>query len=85
MIGVQDILEEFNLTEADLPQNARGDLTEAERRLLDALGMGVETVDDAAERLSTPASDILAVLTGLEIRGLVQLDPGGLIREPLRR
>jgi len=85
VIGVQDILEEFNLTEADLEQHARGDLTEEERRLLDALGMGVETVDDAAERLRAPASDILAVLTGLEIRGLVQLDPGGLIREPLRR
>ncbi len=84
-LGIQDILEEFNLTEAAVEQHARGDLTEEERRLLDALGMGVETVDDAAERLRVPASDILAVLTGLEIRGLVQLDPGGRIREPLRR
>ena len=85
VLGIQDVLEEFNLAEGALEQHAPGDLTEEERRLLDALGMGVETVDDVADRLRVTASDILAVLTGLEIRGLVQLDPGGRIREPLRR
>ena len=85
MLGIQDILEEFNLTESAPESNAPSDLSENERRLLDALGMGVETVDDVAVRLRVPASDILAVLTSLEIRGLVHLDPGGRIREPLRR
>ena len=84
-LGIQDVLEEFDLTEGAPDHEIPGDLSEAERRLLDALGMGVETVDDVAERLRVPTADVLAVLTSLEIRGLVRLDPGGLIREPLRR
>ncbi len=79
------MLDEFNLTEPDVTPRRPGDLSDLERRILDAMGMGIETVDDLAERLPAPASEVLAVLTGLEIRGLLMLEPGGTIREPLAR
>ena len=84
-LGIRDVLDEFNLTEPDVTPRRPGDLSDLERRILDAMGMGIETVDDLAERLPAPASEVLAVLTGLEIRGLLMLDPGGTIREPLAR
>lgn len=84
-LGIRDVLDQFNLIEQDVAPRRPGDLSDLERRVLDAMGMGVETVDDLAERLTAPASEILAVLTGLEIRGLLTLEPGGAIREPLAR
>ncbi len=75
-LGLRDLLEEYGLWDetavASLPQN----LAPLERRVLDVLDLGVELVDDIAARVHSSTAEILAVLTGLEIRGLVAQDPG---------
>ncbi len=76
-LGLRDVLEEYGIS---LPQAASAalptDLTAEERRVLDVLALGSEQVDEVAARLKQPAWDTLAVLTSLEIRGLVEQEPG---------
>ncbi len=80
-LGLKDVLEEYGLAGADAPTLAvPRDLTSNERRMLDALGLGVEHVDDLAQRLDLAASEVLALLTSLEIRGLVTQEPGKIFR-----
>lgn len=77
----QDVLEEYGLAAADRPSmSLPNDLTHAERRALDLVAMGVEHVDDLARRLDEGVADALAVLTSLEIRGLVTQEPGKVFR-----
>jgi predicted Rossmann fold nucleotide-binding protein DprA/Smf involved in DNA uptake len=56
------------------------DLTDTERRAIDALELGAEQVDEIAQRLGTSTAEALAALTSLEIRGLVDQEPGKLFR-----
>ncbi len=75
VLGLRDVLEEYGLGDAPavvLPS----DLTDAERRVLDVLTLGVEHVDEVAQRTGGNAAETLAVLTSLEIRGLVSQLPG---------
>ncbi len=83
VIGLQDVLEEYALVPKSARARPPAKLNEEERQLLDALGAGVDNVDDLAERLDVPAAQVLAVLTGLEIRGLVLYEAGGVVREAL--
>ena len=76
-LGLRDVLEEYGIPLADVPSAALPTrLSDDERRVLDILALGSEHVDQVARRLAQPAAETLAVLTSLEIRGLVQQEPG---------
>lgn len=80
-LGLRDVLEEYGIHLPDVPSAALPtDLSDEERRVLDCLALGSEHVDEVASRLGQPAADTLAVLTSLEIRGLVEQEPGKLFR-----
>jgi DNA processing protein len=80
-LGLRDVLEEYGRTIGDAPAaHIPADLTDDERALLDVLGLGVEQIDDLATRSGRAVADALAVLTSLEIRGLVTQEPGKLFR-----
>jgi len=80
-LGLRDVLEEYGQTYEEAPAaSLPNDLTPEERQILDILGLGIEQVDDVAHRFGKPASDALAVLTSLEIRGLVTQEPGKVFR-----
>jgi len=80
-LGPRDILEEFGRTVCDAPAaSIPSDLTEAERDLLDILGLGIEQIDEVAARAKRDVGEALAVLTSLEIRGLVTQEPGKVFR-----
>ena len=82
-LGLRDVLEEYGIQLPDVPSAALPtDLSDHERRVLDILGLGPEHVDTVASRLGQPAAETLAVLTSLEIRGLVGQEPGKLFRRP---
>jgi DNA processing protein len=76
-LGLRDVLEEYGIRLPRVPSAALPtDLTPAERGVLDLLAVGAEHVDALAARLGRPAAETLAVLTSLEIRGLVGQAPG---------
>jgi DNA processing protein len=76
-LGLRDVLEEYGMKLDRAPAvSIPNDLTESERRVLDILDTGVELVDDIAQHFQQPAAETLAVLTSLEIRGLVSQEPG---------
>ena len=80
-LGLRDVLEEYGIALPEVPSAALPtDLSVEERRVLDVLALGPEQVDDVACRLAQPAADTLAVLTSLEIRGLVDQEPGKVFR-----
>ncbi len=79
VLELNDILEEYGVS--DVPDvSLPSDLSDAERRTLEALNDGAELVDDVTTRLACPAAEALAVLTSLEIRGLVAQEPGKVFR-----
>lgn len=90
-LGLRDLLEEYGIS-LDGVASARlpSDLTERERRVLELLNDGAAHVDELAARLNAGAAETLAVLTSLEIRGLVSQEgkifarrsPGSLL-EPM--
>lgn len=76
-LGLRDVLEEYGMALPGVPGAALPtDLTPAERGVLDALVDGEEHVDEVAARLGSAVGETLAVLTSLEIRGLVAQQPG---------
>ena len=80
-LGLRDVLEEYGIALPDVPSAALPtDLSAEERRVLDVLALGPELVDEVASRLAQPAAETLAVLTSLEIRGLVDQEPGKVFR-----
>jgi DNA processing protein len=80
-LGLRDVLEEYGISLPDVPSAALPTrLSEDERRVLDILAMGSEHVDEVAQRLGAPLPETLAVLTSLEIRGLVEQGPGSRFR-----
>jgi DNA processing protein len=81
-LGLRDVLEEYGLAATvDVPAaRLPADLTDEERRALAALTNDPEQVDAVARRVGLAAGDVLAVLTSLEIRGLVVQEPGKTFR-----
>jgi len=80
-LGPRDILEEFGKTVGDAPAaSIPANLSDAERGILDIIGLGIEQVDDVAAKAGCAVGDALAVLTSLEIRGLVTQEPGKVFR-----
>ena len=80
-LGLRDVLEEYGQTVGDAPAVCLpGNLTDDEREVLDVLSLGVEQIDDVATRTGRAVAHALAVLTSLEIRGLVTQEPGKLFR-----
>lgn len=78
-LGLRDVLEEYGIALPSVPSAALPtDLSADERGMLDLLSAGEEHVDALAARLGRPAAETLAVLTSLEIRGLVGQAPGKL-------
>jgi DNA processing protein len=76
-LGLRDVLEEYGIALPSVPSAALPtDLSAEERGVLDLLSGGDEHVDSLAARLGRPAAETLAVLTSLEIRGLVGQAPG---------
>jgi DNA processing protein len=80
-LGLRDVLEEYGQSFKDAPAAALPtNLSSDERQILDILDLGVDQVDDVAHRVGKPASHALAVLTSLEIRGIVVQEPGKVFR-----
>jgi DNA processing protein len=80
-LGLRDVLEEYGQTVGDAPAvRLPSNLTDDERDILDILSLGVEQIDDVATRSGRAVAHSLAVLTSLEIRGLVTQEPGKLFR-----
>ena len=78
VIGLRDVLEEYGIA---LEQPAMGDpvnLTESERRVWDALADEERHVDHLAETLDLAPGLTLALLTDLELRGLIYRGPGSM-------
>ena len=76
-LGLRDVLEEYGIALPSVPSAALPtDLSPDERGVLDVLAGGEEHVDTLASRLGRPAAETLALLTSLEIRGLVGQAPG---------
>ena len=64
--------------------NNRDSLSEGERRLMNELPADAAVhVDDLAERTDMPVSGLLALLLGLELRGLVVQHPGKLFQRSI--
>lgn len=81
-LGLRDVLEEYGISySAQVPSvTLLGGLTDPERQILGLVGEGIEQVDDVAHRAGSTAGEALAVLTSLEIRGLVTQEPGKIFR-----
>ena len=81
-LGLRDMFEELGVTYDDAAPSISlpGGLTDLERRTLDAVSAEAEHVDDLAARVGVGASEVLAMLTSLEIRGLVTQLPGKIFR-----
>jgi DNA processing protein len=84
-LALRDVLEEYEMS--DSAGGGTGphadDLTEGERGVLRAMSEGAEQADEIAAQLAAPPGEVLAVLTSLEIRGLVRQEPGKLFRRAL--
>ncbi|MCH7892712.1 MAG: DNA-protecting protein DprA, partial [Gemmatimonadetes bacterium] len=62
VLELRDVLEEYGISE--VPEvSLPADLSDAERRALEALGDGAELVDDVTARLACAPAESLAVLT----------------------
>jgi DNA processing protein len=79
-LGLRDLLEEYGLSAHEPAIALPGDLTDGERKVLDALALGVEHVDEVARHIASPVAEASAWLTSLEIRGLVTQEPGKVFR-----
>lgn len=76
-LGLRDVLEEYGIKATSAPAAALPtDLTDSERRALRAFDGGERHVDELVTALDCGPAEALAVLTSLEIRGLVVQEPG---------
>ncbi len=83
-LGLRDVLEEYDMGYKDAPSvSLPSDLTDAEQRVLVLLEVETKHVDDIATGLDVSPAETLAVLTSLEIRGLVTQEPGKVFRRAL--
>jgi DNA processing protein len=80
-LGLRDVFEELGLAfDDEASVTLSSGLTVPERQMLDALALGDAHVDDLAVRNHATTAESLAVLTSLEIRGLVEQAPGKIFR-----
>jgi DNA processing protein len=70
VVEAQDVLEEYDVPSAPA-LGMPADLSREERELMELLADGETHVDQLCRDLGSHPAEILAVLTGLEIRGLV--------------
>ena len=80
VLSLEDVLEEYGLVESALELGIPADLTDTERRALETLMNGAEQIDAVSSRLRCDVAETLAVLTSLEIRGLVVQESGKVFR-----
>lgn len=81
-LGIRDIVEEFGIALPGAPGAALpSGLSSDERRVIDLIGSAELHVDQIADGLAVPAADALALLTSLEIRGILSQHPGKLFRK----
>jgi DNA processing protein len=81
--SARDVLEAFPDLAARMPAGGDGrqapaGLSEPELRLLAAIGEGPQPIDEIIRGCPGPAAATAALLTGLEIKGLVRQHPGKL-------
>jgi DNA processing protein len=80
-LGLRDVLEEFDLQlDESGPAPPPADLSPAERRLLELLDNDTQHVDHLAADLALGTPEALALITGLELRGLIEALPGKVFR-----
>ncbi len=79
-LSLDDVLEAYGLVESAPALGIPADLSEAERRALETLMDGAEQIDAVSNRLRCDVAEALAVLTSLEIRGLVVQEAGKVFR-----
>ncbi len=76
VVDARDVLEEYGIDpkfpQVTLPSN----LTESECRVIELLDNGLSHVDELASHANTEVSDLLPILTALEIRGLISQRSG---------
>ena len=83
-LELRDVLEEYGVVSTVPEVSLPADLSDLERRTMDALSEGAEQIDDVTTQLRCPPADALAALTSLEIRGLVVQDPGKIFHRSRR-
>jgi DNA processing protein len=79
--GARDVIESFpdlaaRLSAADAEPAALAGLSDPERRLLRAIGSAPLPIDDIIRVSPAPAAATAALLTALELKGLVRQHPG---------
>ena len=83
VLGLRDVLEEYGLTLDEQTASDPTDLTADERRLWEALAGDNHHVDHLASAVGLETGPTLALLTGLELRGVVEALPGKVYRKRL--
>ena len=83
-LELRDVLEEYGVVSTVPEVSLPADLSDLERRTMDALAEGAEQIDDVTTQLRCAPADALAALTSLEIRGLVVQDPGKIFHRSRR-
>ncbi len=83
VLGLRDVLEEYGLSDGAAGARFPTNLSTSERLVLDVVYGDPEHIDQIASRVGQPQSELLAVLTSLEIRGLVSQEPGKMFRRVL--
>jgi DNA processing protein len=78
VIGLRDVLEEYGIAVDQPVMDTPTTLTDAERRIWDALADEERHVDELAEKLDLAPGPMLSLLTGLELRGLIYRGPGSM-------
>lgn len=79
-LGLGDVLDEYGLSPSAPAVGPLENLSRPERRVMDALGLGLDHVDEIAHQVGESMGDVLAALTSLEVRGLVTQHPGKVFR-----
>lgn len=81
-LGIRDVVEEFGIAMPGAPGAALpSGLSSDERRVIDLVGSAELHVDQIADGLQLPTAHALALLTSLEIRGVISQQPGKLFRK----
>ncbi len=84
-LSLRDVLEEYGIQLKGVPGIAFSTgLSDEERRVLEVVGSREVHIDRVAAGFGRPAADTLAVLTSLEIRGILVQTRGKLFRKAER-
>ena len=75
-LAVRDVLERYNLTASRTDVPAATSLSAREQQVVAFLGQSERHVDEITARLETSPGEALAILTALELRGVILQEPG---------